>query len=200
MRTQPILNKIISEKMALNHSDGVETIGVKHLILLNIKILLMFHLVTLVFMVKAFSQNLDNGLLENNNCFLALKANNEAISQTLCIGDKISVKLRDNDIIRGKISMLSHNYIIIADEYEIDVNKIKWIKKAKLTAGHAIVGGLMTAAGLALFIYVSEGNVDLDAIPLQGGLAIILFTTGIVILTSPRKYHIERGDKLIYKD
>ena len=58
----------------------------------------------------------------------------------------------------------------------------------------------MTIAGLALVIHVSAGNVDLDAIPLQGGLAIVLFTSGIVILTSPRKYHIERGDKLIYKD
>lgn len=165
-----------------------------------IKILLMFHLVTLVFMPKALSQNPDDGHLENKNCFVAMKANNEAISQTLCIGDKISVKLMDNDIIRGKINTVSLNSIIITNGYEIDVNNIKWIKKSKLTAGHAIVGGLMTAAGIALFIHVSEGNVALNEIPLQGGLAIVLFTSGIVILTSPRKYHIERGDKLIYKD
>ena len=58
-------------------------------------------------MAKALSQNPGDGHIENNTCFLAMKANNEAISQTLCMGDKISVKLMDNDIIRGKISMVS---------------------------------------------------------------------------------------------
>ena len=186
--------------MAPNHMEGVVINGRKHVILLYINILLIFHLVTFVFMTKALSQNTGDGHLENNNCFVAMKANNKAISQTLCIGDKICVKQMDNDIIRGKINMVSPNCIIITDGYKIDVNNIKWIKKSKLTAGHAILGGLMTAAGLALFIHVSEGNVALDEIPIQGGLAIVLFTSGIVILTSPQKYHIERGDKLIYKD
>lgn len=168
------------------------------------KKILLFHFVTFIFLVKGLSQNSNDGVVKTDTCFfaekVALKANVAPVSRTFCVGDKITVKLKDNHIIRGKISTLSKNDITTATGYEIDVTKIKWIKKSKLRTGPAIVGGLLAAGGIALFINVAKGDVDFDQILPQGGLSVLLFTTGIIVLTKHPKFKIEKGDKLIFKE
>jgi len=168
------------------------------------KKVLIIHLVTFIFIGKTLSQDVQDGPIVNDNCFIAMKvaskANTAPISRTFCVDDKITVKLRDNKIIRSKINRLSQNLIITADDFEIDVSKIKWIKKSKLGTGQAIVSGLVTAGGLAVLIHVSQGNVEFDEIPIQGGLGIMLVAAGIGLSTSRTKFQMERGDKLIFKD
>jgi hypothetical protein len=166
------------------------------------KKLVLFHFVTFVFIVKAISQNTDEARPKSDNCFLAmevpLRPNIVPASKTFCLGEKIVIKRKDHKTTRGKISKLSQQSITIG-ENEIDINSIKWIKKSKLSAGGAIAGGLMTVAGFAIFAHLSKGNTDFDQIPLEGGLGIVLVTGGVLVATSHKKFHIDRGDKLIFK-
>ena len=123
-------------------ADTPKSKGVKLLTTKKISLLLIF---TFFFTVNTFSQPSGAGMKKIDGCFSAvkmdLKTNTISISNTFCVGDKITVKL-EGDKIHGKISKLSKNYIVIADKDEVDVSKIKWIKKSKLTASRAIVGVL----------------------------------------------------------
>src|SRR5688572_17150884 len=148
--------------------------GVKLLTTRKISLLL---IVTFFFTVKTFSQTSGDGMKKIDGCFSAvkmdIKTNSISVSKTFCVGDKITVKLK-GDKIHGKISKLSKNYIVIADKDEIDVSKIKWIKKSKLTASRAIVGVLVTAAGLALFPASQEADsFDETGILLLAGTALV---------------------------
>ena len=137
-----------------------------------------------------------------DGCFSAvkmdLKTNTISISKTFCVGDKITVKL-EGDKIHGKISKLSKNYIVIADKDEVDVSKIKWIKKSKLTASRAIVSVLVTVAGVALIPASQEASsLDETGALLLAGAALV--PIGVVIFVSRTKFRIARGDKLIFVD
>src|SRR5688572_10856687 len=161
-----------------------------------------FLLVTFFFTVKAFSQTPGDGSLKIDGCFLAvkidLKTQRTSISKSICVGDKITVKLKDNKI-HGRISNLSKDFIVVADNYEIDVSKIKWIKKSKLTASRAIVSVLVTAGGLALLPASQEAaSFEDTGIMLVAGAALV--PIGIVIFVSRTKFQLERGDKLIFEE
>ena len=187
--------------MAIRTSSA-DTLKWKSVKLLTAKKISLLFIVTLFFTVKIFSQTPDDGMKKIEGCFSAvkmdLKTNTIAISKTFCVGDKITVKLK-GDKIHGKISKLSKNYIVIADKDEIDVSKIKWIKKSKLTASRAIASVLVTAAGVALFASAPEAGSfeQSEAIGLTG-MAIV--PIGIVIFVSRTKFRVERGDKLIFVD
>ena len=139
-------------------ADTPKSKGLKLLTTKKISLLL---IVTFFFTVKTFSQTSGDGMKKIDGCFSAvkmdIKTNSISISKTFCVGDKITVKLKD-DKIHGKISKLSKNYIVIAENDEIDVSKIKWIKKSKLTASRAIVSVLVTAAGVALIASAQEAD------------------------------------------
>jgi len=168
------------------------------------KKIFLLQLVTFILIAKTFSQNVEDRPLQKGNCFLAEKAeirpNVSPTSRTMCVGDKIAIKLKDSEIIRSKISKLSQDHITTTDGHEIDVAQIKWIKRTKLTTGSAIVGGVLIAGGIALFIPVAEGEVNFDQIAPQGGLALLLFTSGILVLTKHPKFKPGKGDKLIFND
>lgn len=170
--------------------------------LLTSKIISMLFIVIFLFSVKTFSQTSDDGLSKINSCFLAvkmdLKTNSISSTKKFCVGDKITVKLNGNKI-RGKISTVSKNHIVIADKYEVDASKIKWIKKSKLTASRAIAGVLVTAAGLALLPASQEASsFDETGFLFVTGAALV--PIGIVILLSRTRFRIERGDKLVFED
>ena len=174
--------------------------GVKLLTTRKISLLL---IVTFFFTVKTFSQTSGDGMKKIDGCFSAvkmdIKTNSISVSKTFCVGDKITVKLKD-DKIHGKISKLSKDYIVMADNSEIDVSNIKWIKKSKLTASRTIVSVLMAAAGVALIATSQEGENsygETGALVLTGAA---LVPVGIVIFVSRTKFRIERGDKLIFVD
>ena len=188
----PIAVRIFSADTPKSKAVGLSTAK-------KISVVLIF---TFFFTVKTFSQPSGDGMKKIDGCFSAvkmdLKTNTVYLSKTFCVGDKITVKL-DGDKIHGKISKLSKNYIIVADKNEIDVSKIKWIKKSKLTASRAIVSVLVTAAGVAL-IPASQEAASLDetgAILLAGAA---LVPIGVVIFVSRPKFRIARGDKLIFVD
>lgn len=168
------------------------------------KKILLLQLVTFILMAKTFSQNVEDRPLQKGNCFLAAKAevraNVSPTSRTMCVGDKIAIKLKDNEIIRSKISKLSQGHITTTNGHEIDVAQIKWIKRTKLTTGSAIVGGVLIAGGIALFVPVAEGEVNFDQIVPRGGFALLVFTSGILILTKHPKFKPGKGDKLIFND
>lgn len=168
--------------------------------LLTTKKISLFLIVTFFFAIKTFSQTSGDGLLKTDSCFLAVKMDPKtkgiSMSKTLCVGDKITVKL-SGEKIHGKISKLSRNYIVVADN-EIDVSKIKWIKKSKLTASRAIVGVLVTAAGLTL-IPASQGADSFDETGEMLLVGAALVPIGIVIFVSRPKFRIEKGDKLIFE-
>ena len=180
-------------------ADTPKSKGVK---LLTAKKISLLVIITFFFTVKTFSQPAGDGMKKIDGCFSAvkmdLKTNSISISKTFCVGDKITVKLK-GDKIHGKISALSKNYIVIADKDEIDVSKIKWIKKSKLTASRAVVGALVTAAGLALFPASQDADsFDETGILLLAGTALV--PIGVVIFVSRTKFRLERGDKLIFVD
>ena len=178
-------------------ADTPKSKGVKLLITKKISLLL---IITFFFTVRTFSQASGAGMKKIDGCFSAvkmdLKTNTISISKTFCVGDKITVKI-EGDKIHGKISKLSKNYIVIADEDEIDVSKIKWIKKSKLTASRAIVSVLVTATGVALFA-TSQDAASLDDTAALVLVGTALVPIGVVIFVSRTKFQIERGDKLIF--
>ena len=137
-------------------ADTTKSKAVKLLTTKKISLLL---IITFFFTVKTFSQTSGDGMKKIDGCFSAVKidvkTNSISISKTFCVGDKITVKLMGEKI-HGKISKLSKDYIVMADKYEIDVSKIKWIKKSKLTASRAIVSVLVAAAGVALIATSQE--------------------------------------------
>ena len=180
-------------------ADTPKSKGVKLVTTTKISLLLV---VTFFFSIKTFPQTSGDGMKKIDGCFSAvqmdLKTNSISISKTFCVGDKITVKLK-GDKIHGKISKLSKNYIVIADKDEIDVSKIKWIKKSKLTASRAVVGALVTVVGVAL-IPASQGASSFDetgALLLTGAA---LVPIGVAIFVSRTKFRIARGDKLIFVD
>ena len=82
---------------------------------------------------------------------------------------------------------------------EVDVSKIKWIKKSKLTASRAIVSVLVTVAGVALIPASQEASsFDETGALLLAGAALV--PIGVVIFVSRTKFRIARGDKLIFVD
>ncbi len=181
-------------------ADTIKSTAVKLLITKKISLLL---IITIFFTVETFSQTPGDGMKKIDGCFSAVKTdvktNSISISKTFCVGDKITVKLQ-GDKIHGKISKLSKDYIVMADNSEIDVSKIKWIKKSKLTASRAIVSVLVAAAGVALIATSQEGENsygETGALVLTGAA---LVPVGIVIFVSRTKFRIERGDQLIFVD
>jgi len=174
----------------------------KGVILLTSKKISLVLILTFVFAVKTFSQISGDGMKKIDGCFSAvkmdLKSSTISISKTFCVGDKITVKL-EGDKIHGKISKVAKTHIVIGDKDEIDVGRIKWIKKSKLTASRAIVSVLVTAAGVALFPVSQEADsFDETGALLLTGAALV--PIGIVIFVSRTKFRIERGDKLIFVD
>jgi len=158
--------------------------------------------VAFLFFIHVFPQDVDEGLLKTDSCFLGVKVvpkTNVAITKTFCIGDKITVKLSNNKIIRDKISGLHENSIGTEGGAKINVSEIKWIKKSRLNPVNVVIGGIVISGGLAIIIHLSQGNVDFDDIPLQAGIGVALVGSGIAIMTSRTKFHIEKGDKLILK-
>ena len=181
-------------------ADKLKSTAVSLLITKKISLIL---IITIFFAVETFSQTSGEGMKKIDGCFSAVKidvkTSSISISKTFCVGDKITVKLKD-DKIHGKISKLSKDYIVMADNSEIDVSKIKWIKKSKLTASRAIVSVLMAAAGVALIATSQEGENsygETGALVLTGAA---LVPVSIVIFVSRTKFRIERGDKLIFVD
>ena len=167
------------------------------------KKLLLFCIVYFAFINTALSQNIDTVLQKKEGYFLAVRpveSDGSQASRIFSVGDKIAVKLRDNKIIKGKISKLSQSFITIDNRDEIDVNNIKWIKKTKLTAGRSIAAGLVAIAGVAVLAAGTSSSMGLSKTTLYGTLGVGLISTGIVILISRPKFRIQGDDKLIFKE
>jgi multidrug transporter EmrE-like cation transporter len=159
-------------------------------------------LVILVFMLKAFSQNMDT-LQQGPTCFKIVHASPNAsaknVSESYCMGDKVKVKLKDNQIFKGPISSISRDSVITVDGTEIDIQAIQWIMKSKLSTEKAILGSLLTAAGVVT-VATFQPDIFSDEIPLQPILGLGLVAIGVVVLTDHSKFKVERGDKMIFKD
>jgi len=162
------------------------------------KILLSLFLATWSLLNICQAQDPAQTVAKTGDCLVATKANNASLSQSFCIGDRITVRINDNEVIRDKITRLSQDGITMRGGREIDITDIVWIRRAMPRTEAAVVGGLLVAGGIVLFIPVLAGDVDLDAIAPQGGLSVALITAGI-LAARPRKFKMEKGDALQYQ-
>lgn len=145
--------------------------------------------------IFSFSQ----GKVENEDQYFLLTRliKNQPTSQKVNLGDRIKLKQIEGGKNFGKIQDFNKDQIILESHQKIRTDSIKWIKKTKPTSENVVIGGLLAAVGVALFIPVAGGTVDFDAIVPQGAAGLGLIIIGGIIIDPP-KYHLSKGAKITY--
>ncbi|HEU5290512.1 MAG TPA: hypothetical protein VFU05_07725 [Cyclobacteriaceae bacterium] len=149
----------------------------------------------LTVMSPFFSQA--QGNLSNKGGYFTVVKKNNGTSQTLSVGDKIKVKLKDRQMILGKIIEVNQGFLIVDSNGKIEITQIKWIKKSAPDPGNLGLGVGLTTVGAALLISMWAGA-EIDQLELIGATGITLSICGIAVLTPP-KYNLDNGDKMIFK-
>jgi len=148
-----------------------------------------------------WSQKTANNLPDSSGYFLLIKGYDYGGGRIISKGDRITVKLRSDKMVRGNVTEINSDYILINSGEKIEINNIKWLRKNKPKAMKIITGVLCIAGGTALLyqLYGTE-QVDLGGVPFHFLAGTGLIITGIVILW-PTKYKLQKTRyKLIYKD
>jgi len=167
------------------------------------KKILLIHVVTILYIINAFSQSTADSLLKSPTCFMIAhippKSVHKNVSEIFYIGDKVKVKLKGNQLIRGTLVNISRDSIISIDGAEFNLQAIQRIAKTKTSTGTAIVGSLITAAGVVT-LATFQVDISSDAVPAQFVVGLSLVAIGVTVLTGNPKFKVESGDQMMFKD